>query len=489
MKFGKNIRREMHNHANMHYLNYKLLKKLIKNINNSTNEKDIKKAKQFNEEFENVLHYDLKIIEQTFQNLFKEIMNIKKEIEKNFSVGMIDEDMKIHKKNISFDKLLNILKEKNVSKEFFDFCVQLSLLSNKCKIIRTYVIYNYIGLIKILKKKKKHCSNIFQNIGISDIISLYSWCLSDELPKLISSVNIISDEFMQKFSSSSVTIEKYICPICLCLIHDPVTLNSCFHSFCWRCLATAIQKYSIDNCPSCRTKIVYDKNSFKIDGILSQFLEKHFVNIEDNQEREEEKEKEKENKNQNVNENNFTSEYYCCYENEVCTLNDNYSEEKDYYDENSGEKNNKIHLKKEDLFKKKLKKTNDKIIKSSVFNYDLLKKKEHSSSSSNDGSCYLEEREDSFINNERVEDYYSIENNFINLKYNGDLIDNFENLNKYLSVLNKNDLNIIDDKEKESDYSDEFHNDITQKKDHNNLKIKNEDNYNIINKVISYTLS
>ncbi|CRG95384.1 RING zinc finger protein, putative [Plasmodium gallinaceum] len=480
MKFGKNIRREMHNHANMHYLNYKLLKKLIKNINKSTNEKEIENAKKYNEEFENVLHYDLKIIEQTFQNLFKEIMNIKNEIEENFSVGMIDEDMKIQKKNISFDKLLNILKEKNVSKEFFDFCVQLSLLSNKCKIIRTYVIYNYIGLIKILKKKKKHCINIFQNIGISDIISMYSWCLSDELPKLISSVNIISDEFMQKFSNSPVTMEKYICPICLCLIHDPVTLNSCFHSFCWRCLATAIQKYSIDSCPSCRTKIVYDKNSIKIDGILSQFLEKHFVNIEDNREKEEEE--------NNKIENNFTSEFYYCDENKTCVLKNINSDNYDFYDESIDEKKKKTDFKREEL-SKKMKKTNDKIIKSSLYNYDLVKQKRYSSISSNDDNTYLEEKENSFINNEKLEGYYFIEENSINLKYDDDLVDNSENLNKYLSVLNKDDLNVIDDKEKESDYSDEFHNDITHKIDYNNLKIKNEDNYNIINNVISYTLN
>ncbi|ETW27976.1 hypothetical protein PFFCH_04534 [Plasmodium falciparum FCH/4] len=284
MKFGKNIRREMHNHSGMHYINYKVLKKLIKYINNSITEKELENGIELNKRFEEVLLHDLNIIEETFVKLFKEIMNIKKEIEKNYStVEIVDnnDSMKISKECISFDTLLNILKEENVSKEFFNFCVQLSILSNKCKIIRTYVIYNYIGLIKILKKKNKHCGNIFRNIQITDILSRYTWCLSDELPKLISSVNIISDEFMQKYTNTNVTIEKYICPICLSLIHEPVTLNSCFHSFCWKCLATAIQKYSIDNCPSCRTKIVYDKNSFKIDGILNQFLEKHFLSSHD----------------------------------------------------------------------------------------------------------------------------------------------------------------------------------------------------------------
>ncbi|CAA9986754.1 RING zinc finger protein, putative [Plasmodium knowlesi strain H] len=326
MKFGKNIRREMQNHPGMHYLGYKGLKKLIKQIRENRMEGEYTKRKQLNDQFEQLLHSDLENIERTFRKLFSEINGMKNEIEKKFASRIFNsEELKVNKKICSFDNLLEMLKEGGVvSEEVLDFCIRLSLLSNKCKVIRTYVVYNYVGLVKILKKRRKRCGIDGQGLspldhltstsdwrsdwrsdwtsdGASDltakamststsstmsntvadavgnIVGTYSWCLSDELPQLITSVNIISDEFMEQLCNSGVRSEKYTCPICLCLIHDPVTLNSCFHSFCWNCLATAIQNYSIDKCPSCRTKIVYDRDSFKIDGILSQFLKKHFV--------------------------------------------------------------------------------------------------------------------------------------------------------------------------------------------------------------------
>ncbi|ANQ06466.1 Uncharacterized protein PCOAH_00008770 [Plasmodium coatneyi] len=314
MKFGKNIRREMHNHPGMHYLGYKGLKKLIKQIRESRMEGRHTQGKQLNDQFEKLLHSDLENIERTFRKLFFEINGMKDEIEKKFASRIFNsEELKVNKKICSFDNLLEMLKEGGVvSEEVLDFCIRLSLLSNKCKVIRTYVVYNYVGLVKILKKRRKRCGSDGEGLAqldhltsasngtpsstpsntpngtsntvantvanlVGNIVGTYSWCLSDELPQLITSVNIISDEFMQQLCNSPLTSEKYTCPICLCLIHDPVTLNSCFHSFCWNCLATAIQNYSIDNCPSCRTKIVYDRDSFKIDGILSQFLKKHFV--------------------------------------------------------------------------------------------------------------------------------------------------------------------------------------------------------------------
>ncbi|SOV20658.1 RING zinc finger protein, putative [Plasmodium sp. DRC-Itaito] len=555
MKFGKNIRREMHNHSGMHYINYKVLKKLIKYINNSIIEKELENGKELNKRFEEVLLHDLNIIEETFVKLFKEIMNIKKEIEKNYSTLEIfdnNDNMKISKECISFDTLLNILKEKNVSKEFFNFCVQLSILSNKCKIIRTYVIYNYIGLIKILKKKNKHCGNIYRNIQVTDILSSYTWCLSDELPKLISSVNIISDEFMQKYTNANVTIEKYICPICLSLIHEPVTLNSCFHSFCWKCLATAIQKYSIDNCPSCRTKIVYDKNSFKIDGILNQFLEKHFLS-------EHEKEKNRPIKGthqkggsgvQKMDMETFKRENIGMENVEVENIErynigrenmDRYNigrENMDRYNigrENIDWKNidwkniNRCNIDKNHLIKKTNKNINICNNYKTSFNYSNNYVLSNKVFENNKTSCVMnynikdEENPkvspstyDGFIlsSSDSLNSNQNNGINFVNMKKGKDIIvpttkmsngltayeilddeymDTIESLNKYVSVLNTNDINSMDDREREcSDYSDEFCNEISKDKINNNEsnRMRQENNYNnIINEVLSYTFN
>lgn len=538
MKFGKNIRREMHNHSGMHYINYKVLKKLIKYINNSITEKELENGIELNKRFEEVLLHDLNIIEETFVKLFKEIMNIKKEIEKNYStVEIVDnnDSMKISKECISFDTLLNILKEENVSKEFFNFCVQLSILSNKCKIIRTYVIYNYIGLIKILKKKNKHCGNIFRNIQITDILSRYTWCLSDELPKLISSVNIISDEFMQKYTNTNVTIEKYICPICLSLIHEPVTLNSCFHSFCWKCLATAIQKYSIDNCPSCRTKIVYDKNSFKIDGILNQFLEKHFLSSHD-------KEKNRPFKGgHQKGENGMQTMDTEAFKRENIKRYNGGGENIDRY--NGGGKNidryniegeniDRYNVEKNHLIKKTNKNINISNNNKISFNYSNNYVLSNQVFENNKNKCVMNHNIYNIKDEEKQkvrgstytgsilsssDSSNSNQNNYINFMYNkkgkdiivpmtkmssrlreyeildDEYVDNIECLNKYVSVLNTNDVNIMDDREREcSDYSDEFCNEVSKDKINNNEnnKMRQENNYNnIINDVLSYTFN
>ncbi|ETW51663.1 hypothetical protein PFMALIP_00243 [Plasmodium falciparum MaliPS096_E11] len=489
MKFGKNIRREMHNHSGMHYINYKVLKKLIKYINNSITEKELENGIELNKRFEEVLLHDLNIIEETFVKLFKEIMNIKKEIEKNYStVEIVDnnDSMKISKECISFDTLLNILKEENVSKEFFNFCVQLSILSNKCKIIRTYVIYNYIGLIKILKKKNKHCGNIFRNIQITDILSRYTWCLSDELPKLISSVNIISDEFMQKYTNTNVTIEKYICPICLSLIHEPVTLNSCFHSFCWKCLATAIQKYSIDNCPSCRTKIVYDKNSFKIDGILNQFLEKHFLSSHDKEKNRPFKggHQKGENGMQTMDTEAFKRENIKSNNNKISfNYSNNYVLSNQVFENNKNKcvmNHNIYNIKDEEKQK----------VQGSTYTGSILSSSDSSNSNQNNyiNFMYNKKGKDIIVPmtkmSSRLREYEILDDEYV---------DNIECLNKYVSVLNTNDVNIMDDREREcSDYSDEFCNEVSKDKINNNEnnKMRQENNYNnIINDVLSYTFN
>lgn len=519
MKFGKNIRREMLNNRNLHYLNYKYLKKLIKYIHIKSNSNELEEAFDLNRDFENVLHGDLSIIEETFRRMFNEMIVIQGEIEKNFKTELVADVKKIEK-NISFDELLNILKEKNVSKEFFDFCIQLSMLSNKCKILRTYVIYNYIGLIKILKKKRKHCDRMFETLLVSDVVQMYSWCLSEELPKLISSVNIICDEFMQNFVEGIVTVEKYSCPICLHLINEPVVLSSCFHSFCWNCLATAIQKYSMDCCPICRTKIFYDKNSIQVDGILCRFLNKYFMNMEGGSM----------NKSVLFEENpsvSFSPKFLreegdASFKEEKYTNTDkseNFKlEEKDY-------KNNC------DCLNEGIRSISNVTFESIDINtLDLHRNKSNNFEKVPVDDEYTNIKRDNKMkeNRNNIEEFYIMnmerENGVFRYE-SGNMEENsFDNLNEYLSVLNKNDSNSMEDKEKESDYSDDSRGEEVhyksgnKKKNSNNLhntgnfqglnemehvftyssdkitnsEVKNEnnnDNYNIINKVISYTLN
>ena len=51
-------------------------------------------------------------------------------------------------------------------------------------------------------------------------------------------------------------LEKYNCPICQCILDNPVTLRKCFHEFCLKCINTYIQdkikSYKPITCPLCR---------------------------------------------------------------------------------------------------------------------------------------------------------------------------------------------------------------------------------------------
>ena len=56
--------------------------------------------------------------------------------------------------------------------------------------------------------------------------------------------------------------EKYICPICQCLLIEPVMLTKCFHIFCMKCIESFIKnkkkQHSDLSCPLCRIKFEKD---------------------------------------------------------------------------------------------------------------------------------------------------------------------------------------------------------------------------------------
>ncbi|KNC36859.1 hypothetical protein PFLG_02206 [Plasmodium falciparum RAJ116] len=334
---------------------------------------------------------------------------------------------------------------------------------------------------------------------------------------------------MQKYTNTNVTIEKYICPICLSLIHEPVTLNSCFHSFCWKCLATAIQKYSIDNCPSCRTKIVYDKNSFKIDGILNQFLEKHFLSSHD-------KEKNRPFKGgHQKGENGMQTMDTEAFKRENIKRYNGGGENIDRYN-GGGENIDRYNIEGENIDRYNVEggktSTGTMLRGKTSDRYKCLRGKTSTVFENNKNKCVMNHNIYNIKDEEKQkvrgstytgsilsssDSSNSNQNNYINFMYNkkgkdiivpmtkmssrlreyeildDEYVDNIECLNKYVSVLNTNDVNIMDDREREcSDYSDEFCNEVSKDKINNNEnnKMRQENNYNnIINDVLSYTFN
>eukprot|EP01004_Peranema_trichophorum_P009172 NODE_7919_length_728_cov_47.099174_g7303_i0.p1 GENE.NODE_7919_length_728_cov_47.099174_g7303_i0~~NODE_7919_length_728_cov_47.099174_g7303_i0.p1 ORF type:complete len:174 (-),score=29.61 NODE_7919_length_728_cov_47.099174_g7303_i0:129-650(-) len=71
--------------------------------------------------------------------------------------------------------------------------------------------------------------------------------------------------------------DELTCPVCLDLFsQDAVTLPSCGHSFCRRCLMSL----NFPNCPSCRTPFPpVPKSTFKTSRVLSTTVD-HFLVLE-----------------------------------------------------------------------------------------------------------------------------------------------------------------------------------------------------------------
>lgn len=110
-----------------------------------------------------------------------------------------------------------------------------------------------INFFKVIYK----VNNIF-DFNPFDIKHIYSYF------KQIDDYAVIDQDFLV---SKVDDIDRYICPICLCLLNNPHTLN-CRHVFCIKCL----QSLRTTNCPICRTKYYNLVEESKLKDEINNFL-------------------------------------------------------------------------------------------------------------------------------------------------------------------------------------------------------------------------
>ena len=74
---------------------------------------------------------------------------------------------------------------------------------------------------------------------------------------------------------SEKIMEKYICPICQCILTEPVMITKCFHIFCTKCIKSFIDSNIKNNrklnCPICRQQ--FDKEDYVLAFDLQQEIE------------------------------------------------------------------------------------------------------------------------------------------------------------------------------------------------------------------------
>lgn len=224
MKFGKRLKRESHVEWESYYLNYKELKKIIKNVV-ASGSVDCKP-------FFDILETELDKLNDFFCGrvaLFEEMFP--------FMAGRLQKgDPKID--------------------SFMQWCEGLDHL-------RKYVVLNYIAVRKIVKKFDKNTNN---NTPVPPILAKQPFYNSLSLAKLITKTEIM----VAKHNGTNLA-DSFLCPVCLEILHAPVVL-SCAHIFCWSCLARAAQFTCNNACPVCRKEVPLDPTAYKVDSLLQRFL-------------------------------------------------------------------------------------------------------------------------------------------------------------------------------------------------------------------------
>eukprot|EP01012_Entosiphon_sulcatum_P025355 TRINITY_DN30674_c0_g1_i1.p1 TRINITY_DN30674_c0_g1~~TRINITY_DN30674_c0_g1_i1.p1 ORF type:complete len:645 (+),score=82.09 TRINITY_DN30674_c0_g1_i1:29-1963(+) len=230
MKYGKRLRARAVKGWLAHYIDYKGLKKFIKDdITNDTPE-------------------------GTFQ------VNLQAEIDKvnEFFAQKEAELWEMYK-----PLALAVQQHKTRPAGLPSFCRALNDLRN-------FVVLNYFAVIKIVKKWNKKTPSHWPQMDAFVVLRNQPFYQSPRLSTLTVRAELLALEL-----SPPATLNRtdWSCPICQELLRNPVALD-CTHRFCWTCLFKASEQ--LDCCPVCGKGCLLDGPNMQVDWILTAFLQKNF---------------------------------------------------------------------------------------------------------------------------------------------------------------------------------------------------------------------
>jgi|Transcript_1196 hypothetical protein len=228
MKFGKQLQHQLHPDWGMHYVNYKQLKRAIKIAKPGT------KGTAY---FQSQVHEQLQAVNMFYaskeQSLSKWFLKISTADQDQFYAA-----------------------------NFSRFCDELLCL-------RTFVMLNYMAVMKIIKKfSKKHGNG---NIDAMRLLHAQPFFHSRELGSLCMRAEMLALKLNP--DQNEGTEEEWSCPICLKVLSNPVALE-CSHRFCWSCVTRALDV--TENCPVCRKPVAVNEDTFKVDWVVAKFLMAQF---------------------------------------------------------------------------------------------------------------------------------------------------------------------------------------------------------------------
>mmetsp|Transcript_44622 Transcript_44622/g.128025 ORF Transcript_44622/g.128025 Transcript_44622/m.128025 type:complete len:672 (+) Transcript_44622:65-2080(+) len=280
MKFGKSIGTQQDSNSDLHYVDYKLLKKRIKDVVSCQEAHELAEALTANTGFEEELAGEIALVNGCFaksqQDLLSRTATLAEEL--NFHPGQSSSSRELAQaggsagSDAAAASALAPFRFRHRPETF----KALVCILREVDQLRKYAVWNAVAVVKILKKRRKQT-----NLGIENMAaeragwlsrqSFFSGSDFAELHAAIESLGhvLVLSELAPGHTHTSQQNQReketQQCPICLDTISDMVEL-ACNHRFCWKCfvlgpIAHQPGEYRISQCPICRQEAVPDSSS------------------------------------------------------------------------------------------------------------------------------------------------------------------------------------------------------------------------------------
>ncbi|CAG8445210.1 897_t:CDS:10 [Acaulospora morrowiae] len=205
--------------------------------------------------------------------VWREILQLYTQAEIFF--GNIETDRKARSYEVSqeqFDRFVEELNKHRLQKKLRNPSSKIAFeefikLNRELVAMKHFQFMNQVAMSKILKKHdKKTCLSASSNFQKLTENAPY---LNDEI------TTFLHNALIERFTSTILLIEDYLCPICISIHWKPVRLR-CRHVFCIRCLVKA-EREGMKDCPICRAKnAIKYADSDNIDTSLMNLLKLYF---------------------------------------------------------------------------------------------------------------------------------------------------------------------------------------------------------------------
>eukprot|EP00656_Telonema_subtile_P024110 TRINITY_DN2597_c0_g1_i3.p1 TRINITY_DN2597_c0_g1~~TRINITY_DN2597_c0_g1_i3.p1 ORF type:complete len:565 (+),score=91.58 TRINITY_DN2597_c0_g1_i3:146-1840(+) len=147
---------------------------------------------------------------------------------------------------------------------------RLAFFSQQLDELRHYINWNYMAVIKIVKKRNKNAA-AFSNSAALDaeaILLQHHFYISPFVAKM--STFLTASQL-----TGSADPSQFTCSICLESLKNPVSLP-CNHRFCFECISNCVQSNEqaglCVSCALCRRHVLFTPEAFKVDTTLTAFL-------------------------------------------------------------------------------------------------------------------------------------------------------------------------------------------------------------------------